>query len=902
MDLDDALTVAVELEAFGLAESKKLNRKLGVRTIGERQDTNLGKRTLASFDGQRLAGRSDVPDVRISGKAWSTGGKGLYVRGNLAGVPLDFLVDTGADITIVRPEIYQKLSGSNRPELEEVFVEMRVADGRPLVFQGKGMFQLEINGLKVEHEVWVASIDTDGLLGYEFLQKFRCTIDAGLGRLTIGSRHETETKEEFGCFRVAVAETCVVAAGSEKIVTGRPVEEHRYKGAGVIEADEKFTKRHEADNYYQGTMVGSCYAVNVLGGEDNIGLDCHDAKRDGDVENSPSGADFGELAEHVQDLAKRSCNGLDVMQRRRVTKLLKDFADVFAKSPDDLGRTTLAKHRIDTGGAKPVRQAARRLPPTRKEEATTEVKRMLRQDIIEPSSSSWSSPVVLVKKGDGSTRFCVDYRRLNEVTTKDSFPLPRIDDSLDTLAGSKWFSTLDLASGYWQVEVHEDDRYKTAFVTHGGLYQFKVLPFGLCNAPATFERLMERVLRGLQWQTCLLYLDDIIVYGNSFDKAVNRLSEVLTRLREAGLKLSAKKCHLFRTQVTYLGHIVSQDGISPDPRKIESVTEWPTPSSVKHVRSFVGLCSYYRRFIRGFAEICSPLHKLTEKDKKFAWTEECERAFRTLKRSLTTAPVLGYPDETGLFILDTDACDVGIGGFFRNAWKEARKKPLKFLIRTDHGALRFDFEPEGQVARWLEVLLTYDFDIRHRPGKQHGNADALSRRPCGDCKHCERAEAKEAEQDDDYRIVGCNLEKLVVENSASTRQRSDLETAPPEVQSVKKAEQAPEDTPEEGANLDSGGRGQKPAWFHRWSDVELREMQIADKDIGPILLWKEVQDSRPDWAQITAGSPTLKNYWNQWDRLDLKEGVLYRRFESSDGMSVLLQLVAPRRIQEEILI
>ncbi|PIK40084.1 Retrovirus-related Pol polyprotein from transposon [Apostichopus japonicus] len=468
---------------------------------------------------------------------------------------------------------------------------------------------------------------------------------------------------------------------------------------------------------------------------------------------------------------------------------------------------------------------------------------------------------------------------------------------------------------------------------------------------------MERVLRGLQWQTCLLYLDDIIVYGNSFDKAVNRLSEVLTRLREAGLKLSAKKCHLFRTQVTYLGHIVSQDGISPDPRKIESVTEWPTPSSVKHVRSFVGLCSYYRRFIRGFAEICSPLHKLTEKDKKFAWTEECERAFRTLKRSLTTAPVLGYPDETGLFILDTDACDVGIGGvlsqrlegsseetvvayFSKTLSKSERRycvtrKELlavvssvkhfhhylygrKFLIRTDHGALRWltNFRnPEGQVARWLEVLLTYDFDIRHRPGKQHGNADALSRRPCGDCKHCERAEAKEAEQDDDYRIVGCNLEKvyispfpgvdgdpkLVVENSASTRQRSDLETAPPEVQSVKKAEQAPEDTPEEGANLDSGGRGQKPAWFHRWSDVELREMQIADKDIGPILLWKEVQDSRPDWAQITAGSPTLKNYWNQWDRLDLKEGVLYRRFESSDGMSVLLQLVAPRRIQEEIL-
>ena len=323
------------------------------------------------------------------------------------------------------------------------------------------------------------------------------------------------------------------------------------------------------------------------------------------------------LPKHLHELFERSSAGLTSEQSKHVYALLCRYAHVFSSGPRDMGRTDLIKHKIDTQGAAPIRQPPRRLPLARREEAQEAVADMLSQGVIEPSASPWASPVVLVKKKGGGTRFCVDYRKLNEITRKDSYPLPRIDDTLEALSGVKWFSSLDLVSGYWQVEMDEESKEKTAFSTQRGLWQFRVMPFGLCNAPATFERLIEQVLSGLPLQVCLVYLDDILVPGSSFETALHNLELVFNRLRSAGLKLSPKKCSLFCKEVRFLGHIISSNGLAMDPEKVRVVRDWPQPSNITEVHQFIGLCSYYCRFNDNFANVAYPLHQCTQKGQPF---------------------------------------------------------------------------------------------------------------------------------------------------------------------------------------------------------------------------------------------------------------------------------------------
>jgi hypothetical protein len=243
---------------------------------------------------------------------------------------------------------------------------------------------------------------------------------------------------------------------------------------------------------------------------------------------------------------------------------------------------------------------------------------------------------------------CVDYRKLNEKTIKDAYPLTRIDENLDTLEGAEWYSSLDFDMAYHQVPVEQVDKEKTAFATpRGGLYQFTTMPFGLCNAASTFERIIEKTLTGLQWEIAVLYLEDIVVYGKSFKDHLLNLEKVFEKLLDAGLKLKPKKCHLMQKEISFLGHIVSKEGVRTDPVKVSAIKEMQRPKNVTQVCSFVGLASYYRKFIQGFSKIAKPFFDLTKKDNKFMWNQNCEDSFRELKMRLMSAPDLAFPQVGG---------------------------------------------------------------------------------------------------------------------------------------------------------------------------------------------------------------------------------------------------------------
>lgn len=485
---------------------------------------------------------------------------------------------------------------------------------------------------------------------------------------------------------------------------------------------------------------------------------------------------------HVQCIIDGLPSDLEPDERSYAIAFIKSYAHVFSKGEFDIGRTHILEHTIDTGDHRPIKQPLRRHPAAHLPIIDQHVEDMLRNDIIEPAASPWCSNVVLIKKKDNTLRFCIDYRALNACTYRDNFPLARIDACLEALGGSKFYSTMDLRSGYWQTVITESDRDKTSFCTRKGQWRFKVLSFGLCNAPSQFARIMELVLSGLTYESCLVYLDDVCVYGPSLLIHTQRLEAVLKRLEQANLKLKASKCSLFQRKAFFLSHVADEQGIHCDPRKVEDIVSWPVPRNLTEVKSFVGLASYYRSFIRGFADLARPLNELSRKGTKFVWGDRQLQAFEALKSCLVSAPVLAPPRDEGTYVLDTDASDVAVGYVLQQEQEgqlrviayaskalsdterrycTTRKELLAvvyglkrfrqhllgrdFVIRTDHAALAYLLktpEPLGQQGRWLDLISEYSFTLRHRPGISGQNADSMSRRPpClrdnqDTCKQC----------------------------------------------------------------------------------------------------------------------------------------------------------------------
>ena len=485
---------------------------------------------------------------------------------------------------------------------------------------------------------------------------------------------------------------------------------------------------------------------------------------------------------------------------------LKRNEDVFSTSLQDLGKTDLYQHRIETDPyAPPVHLPFYRQAPHIRDETEKLVKEMLKDGIIEPSLSVWNSPVVLVKKKDNTYRFAVDYRKLNKITMSISHLLPRLECVFDTVgqAHASIFSSLDLASGFWQIPVDPETRHKAAFITHDGVYEWKRMPFGLKNAAMSFQMFMGHVLKDLNWKHVLCYIDDILIFSGSFQEHLQHLQLVFDRLKEAGLTLKADKCHFCVEKVLYLGHVITKDGIFVDEKKTEKVSKYPVPKSQTEVRSFLGLCNYYRRFVKNFSKLATPLNQLLQKYTKFNWSQECEESFQALKHALVTAPMLKYPDMNAPFILSTDASGtalwyilgqkgpdgkemvVAYGG--RSLKPDERKftvseqeclavvdgiKAYKeyltkhFTVITDHQALKWlnsVKDTSSRLGRWALELQGYDFEIVHKPGRVHMNADALLRRPVNDQEHT----GKDSVQASSNEAVKTNVSATATEISQS---------------------------------------------------------------------------------------------------------------------------------------
>ncbi|GFW60783.1 retrovirus-related Pol polyprotein from transposon 412 [Trichonephila clavipes] len=686
---------------------------------------------------------------------------------------------TGANVSIIRNDLAQKLK--EKLLWTPPRVVLQTVTGEKIDIHGKLKVKIRFGDTTYQHAVYVADIADPFILGLDFLKEHGFTLDFNKNELR--SIHEEVTifkiKHRTESIRQVTAnENISIPPRTEIIVPGYIGNDVSFN-SGLIGS---------AENKANGLLIAS--TLVDLSEKLSRPVTCVCKSSSLLLSNSPQQL-TPDLLENVE---------LSPEQKSSAEKTVQEFEDVFSRNSSDIGHTTVTQHRIDTADHPPIKQHPRRLPFAKQEEVGTLLREMQENDIIEPSSSPWASQ---------SSWF------------KDSYPLPRIDDTLDTLSGHKWFSTLDLKSGYWQVEIHPEDREKTAFTSGQGLWQFKVMPFGLCNAPATFERLMETVLKGLTFEACLIYLDDVIIGGRTFEEHLQNIRKVLSKLSDANLKLNPSKCKFFQKEVNYLRHIISAEGVRTDPEKVSAVKNWKRPENLRELRSFLGLCTYYRKFVKGFSNIARPLHKLTESKQKFQWTKECEDSFLQLKEALTSSPILIYPQPDKPFILDTDASNESVGAVLSQEidgqervvvyWSKCLSKPernycvtrkellaivkaiehfhhylygQKFLLRTDHASLTWlmNFRnTEGQVARWIQRLNEYYFDIRHRKGSSHGNADALSRRPCPEnCRHCSRVETKY-----DYAI----------------RQITTSTATPPDP----------------------------------WSDEKVREDQMADPDIKPLI-------------------------------------------------------------------
>lgn len=772
-----------------LVSSVISNININFRT--SENDQNILK---ALKDFQKTAQNQTVETKEISQKIFNENGAPfIQIKSNLNERPLKLLIDTGAAITILASDLVSK--DVNRINY---IVNLYGIVGKDVSIKTEGIVSGSINMNDQHLGAIMHLVDrkfsgpADGYLGYDFLSSYGVLVDMKemlIKIVLIKGEQESEKQNEIICHCDKLEEEKEVNFLQILAQTYEFSEENENKKEKNIKNNE-FEKYIEAMNYYEKEIEkieerkvnsgickekhsGSVFSHNI-GKQYNLSKNEAEHLADDCFHNS---LEYKQLI--FQDIRsemiykKLNLEGLSESEKETIKNICIEFPFQFYLDGDKLGSTEIIKHEIHLiPNNKIVNIRQYRIPQAHRKILHDIVADHEKQGIIERCQSPWNSPAILVKKKDefggmSDFRFVVDYRKLNEITEIQNFPIPLIDDILNGLSGSVYYTTLDIKNAFHQILVDEKSRDYTAFSTGKFQYRWVRMPFGLSAAPLTWQKAINLILFDLLGEGVYVYLDDVIIYAKTKDEHDNLLRKVLACLKEHNLQLKISKCLFFAKKFEYLGHIISNEGIKANPKKIEVIKEYPRPNKVKDIQSFLGLCNYFRRYVRNFAKISKPLTSLLKKEMPFVWTNYQQEAFDKLKQALIDEVVLQFPNFNELFYVTTDASNVAIGAmlsqgdlpndrpisFFSKVLNEAQKrystiqkellaiveaiKAFKvylygryFVLITDHKALCYLFNMKDCNSRLFRQkldLMDYNFKILYRPGAQNHVADALSR-------------------------------------------------------------------------------------------------------------------------------------------------------------------------------
>jgi len=707
------------------------------------------------------------------------------------------LADAGASISLMSSDTSTKLGLT----VMKRSLMARGVTKQTLDIIGSVDIAVSLTGTQIHHMFYVANgISHEVLLGTDFLAKLgevrydfrRCTLGFGNKEIPMGPNALRGTVRTVNAIEIpALTEMAIVAHVTGSHLQGKPcvfentttLPQKVLIGKSIDEVNQEqiwVPMMNPTPNVIKipaGTIVGNAEII-----EDDLHLLSVPSPT---TKASQSKRNPGEML-------KQSDTDLDADQFCQLRALVDEFSDIIGEGITELGRTSIVQHVVETfPGVQPIKSRPYAIPVGIRTEVKGQIDQMVEAGLIAPSAGNWTSPVVLVKKKDGKWRFCVDYRRLNSVSVKQSMATSSVENAVEIMHGKKFFSSIDLCSGFFQVALHETSREKSGFITPFGCYEFKVMPQGMSGSPATFTRLALAIMADLisEGSSCV-YLDDWLMASATFESHLQLLHTVFSRLRYSGLKFRLSKSQLCQKEILYLGHILSSEGIAVAPHNTDKIRKFPTPRNKTEVKRLLGLFGYYRSFIKNFARIAAPIIKLTSKDAEFAWSEECQRASEELRTRITTAPILVFPDITSPFILTTDASATAIGAvlsqirdnrehpisFYSRTLTVAEKKwdacqqelfaivcavkhyrqylmNVKFKLITDNAACTYilkkpDLSP--RLARWAIQLADYDYEVVHQAGKQNVVADALSRAEVSAIESCPIDEKTRNEQKRDY--------------------------------------------------------------------------------------------------------------------------------------------------------